>query len=44
MSKNLSVKYCQENKERPQKRARECCQNVSKEENNMVVNITKISQ
>ena len=45
MSKNLSVKYYQliENKERP----RERYQNLSKEgkkSNNIVVNVTKISQ
>ena len=32
MSKNLSAKHYQENKERLQKKARERCQNVSKEE------------
>ena len=31
MSKNLSGKYCQENKERVQKKARERYQNLSKE-------------
>ena len=31
MSKNLSVKYYQENKERQQKKARERYQNLSKE-------------
>ena len=48
MSKNLSAKYYQENKERLQKKACEICQNPSKEEkgknNNMVMNVTKISQ
>ena len=48
MSKNLSGKYYQENKERLQKKACERYQNLSKEEkeknNNMVVNVTKISQ
>ena len=48
MSKNLSAKYYQENKERMQKKSHEKCQNLSKEEkeksNNMVVNDTKISQ
>ena len=48
MSKNLSVKHYQENKERLQKKAREIYQNLSKEEKkksyNMVVNVTKISQ
>ena len=48
MSKNLSSNYYQENKERLQKKARERYQNLSKEEkekgNNMVVNVTKISQ
>ena len=47
MSKNLSAKYCQENKERFQKKAYERYQNLSKEKkkkksNNMVVNVTKI--
>ena len=32
MSKNLWAKYCQENKERPQKTARERYQKLSKEE------------
>ena len=48
MSKNLSAKYYQENKERLQKKARERYQNLSIEEkeksDNMIVNITKISQ
>ena len=49
MSKNLSAKYFQENKERLQKKAHERYQNLSKDEkekksNNMVVNFTKISQ
>ena len=48
MSKNLSAKYFQENKERLQKKAHERYQNLSKDEkeksNNMVVNVTKISQ
>ena len=49
MSKNLSAKYYQENKERPQKNAGERYQNLSKEEKekkskNMIVNVTKISQ
>ena len=48
MSKNLSVKYYRENKERLQNKSRERYQNLSKEEKekskNMVVNITKISQ
>ena len=48
MSKNLSSKYYQENKERLQKKACERYQNISEEEkekrNNMVVNITKIYQ
>ena len=48
MSKNLSGKYYQENKERQQKRACERYQNLSKIEkgsksNNVVVNVTKIS-
>ena len=47
MSKNLSAKYCQENKERFQNKAYERYQNLSKEKkkkksNNMVVNVTKI--
>ena len=45
--KNFSVKY-QENKEGLQKKARERYQNLSKEKkeksNNIVVNVTKISQ
>ena len=45
---NLSAKNYQENKERLQKKARERYQNLSKEEkeknDNMVVNVTKISQ
>ena len=48
MSKNLSAKYYQENKERLQKKARERYQDLSKEEknksSNMVVNVTKISK
>ena len=50
MSKNLSAKYYQENKERPQKNARERYQNLFKEDKekkkskNMIVNVTKISQ
>ena len=48
MSKNLSAKYYQENIERLKKIARGRYQNLSKEENknsnNMVVNVTKISQ
>ena len=48
MSKNLSAKYCQENKERLQNTAREIYQNLFKEEKeksiNMVVNITKTSK
>ena len=47
MSKNLSAKYYQENKERLQKKSREKYQSLSKEEkkkaDNMVVNVTKIS-
>ena len=46
--KYLSVKHYQENKERLQKKARERYQNLSIEEkeksDNMIVNITKISQ
>ena len=47
MSKNLSAKYCQENKERFKKKDYERNQNLSKEKkkkksNNMVVNVTKI--
>ena len=45
---NLSAKNYQENKERLQKKARERYQSLSKEEkeknDNMVVNVTKISQ
>ena len=48
MYKNLSAKYYQENKERLQKKASERYQNLSKEgeknSDNMVVNVTKISQ
>ena len=48
MSKYLSAKYYQENKERLRKTARERYQNLSEEEeeksNNMVTNVTKISQ
>ena len=47
MYKTLSAKYHQENKKRLQKKARERCQNFSEKEkksDNMVVNITKISQ
>ena len=48
MSKHLSAKYYQENKERLQKKARERYQDLSKEEknksSNMVVNVTKISK
>ena len=46
MSKNLSAKCYQENKERLQKKARERYQNLSREEkeksNNMAVNVIKI--
>ena len=49
MSKTLSDKYYQENKETPQKKTiRKSYQNLSKEEkkknDNMILNITKISQ
>ena len=48
MSKNLSAKYYQENKERLQKKASERYQNLSKEEKEksdiMVASVTKISQ
>ena len=48
MSKNLSTKYYQENKERLQEKAHERYQNLSKEEkkknDNMVVNVIKVSQ
>ena len=48
MSKNLSAKYYQENKERLQKEAGERYQNLSKEEkeknDNRVKNVTKIPQ
>ena len=43
ISKNLSAKYHQENKERL-KKAREIYQNLSKKNDKMVMNITKISQ
>ena len=44
MSKNLSAKYYQENKERLQKKARERYKNLSKEENEKSYNmkVTKI--
>ena len=48
MSKNLSARYYQENKERLQKKAHERYQNLSKEEKEkrgkMVMNVIKISQ
>ena len=48
MSKNLSAKYYQENKESLQKKVCKRYQNLSKEEKeknyNMVVNVTKIFQ
>ena len=48
MSKTLSTKYSQENKERLQKKAFETYHNLSKKEkqknDNMVANVTKISQ
>ena len=47
MSENLSAKYYQENKEKLQKKARGRCQiqrSKRKRSNNMVVNVTKISQ
>ena len=48
MFKYLSAKHYQKNKERLQKKARERYQNLSIEEkeksDNMIVNITKISQ
>ena len=48
MPKDLSAKYYQENKERLQKKASKRYQNLSKEEqeesDNMVMNVTKISQ
>ena len=48
MSKNVSDKYYQKTKERLQKKAQERYQNVSNKEtkknNNIVVNVTKISQ
>ena len=48
MSKNLSAKYYEANEERPQKKAPERYQNLSKEEkeknDDIVVNVTKISQ
>ena len=46
MSKNLLPKYYQENKERLQKKARKRYQNKEEKEknNNVVVNVTKISQ
>ena len=48
MSKNVSAKYYQKTKERLQKKAQERYQNVSNKEtkknNNIVVNVTKISQ
>ena len=48
MSKNLSAKYYQENKERLQKKACErykiFLREKKKKGNNMVINVTKISQ
>ena len=48
MSKNLSAKYYQKNKERLQKKPCERYQNLSKEEKEekwlMVMNVTKISR
>ena len=47
MSKNLSAKYYRENREKLQKKARENIKIFPKEEkesDNMVVNVTKISQ
>ena len=47
MSKNLSAKHYQQNKEKATKKTCERYQNLSKEErcsNNMVVNMTRISQ
>ena len=48
LSKNSSAKYYQDNKERLQKKTIERYQNLSKEEkekiNNMILNVTKISQ
>ena len=41
MSKNLSAKYCQENKERLQKKARQRCQNLSKEQKQKLVQYRK---
>ena len=46
LSKNLSAKYYQQNKEILQKKAHKRYQNISKDEtktNNMVANITQIS-
>ena len=48
MSKSLSAKYCQENKERLQKKLvkdiKIFLKKKKKKSNNMVMNITKISQ
>ena len=48
MSKNLSAKYYQRNKERLKEKARERYQNLSKKEkeksNNMAVNVINVSQ
>ena len=50
ISKNLSAKYYQENKERLQKEARGRCKNIKiflkkkKKKNNMVLNVTKIKK
>ena len=45
MTKNLSAKHYQENKERLRKKVRERCSSLSKEakSDNMVLNIAKIS-
>ena len=48
VSKNISAKYCQENKEKLHKKACErikiFLKNKKKKSDNMVVNVTKISQ
>ena len=48
MSKNLSAKYCQENKERPQKKLVKNIKIFLKKKklksNSMIVNVIKISQ
>ena len=44
MSKNLSAKYYQENKERPQKKLMIFLKKKKKRNDNIVMDVTKISQ